>query len=75
MPGARAAVVLESETTDETSWFHRPVARQDHRSRIGGCSPTCVVLTLTGSARSKLLHYDQAVEPDGTSCVRYASVA
>lgn len=57
-----------------TEFFQYVAARGD-RSRICGLAPTYVMLRVTSPARGKLLQYDQAVEPDGTSCVSFASLA
>lgn len=53
----------------------RHVARQGDRNRICGLSPTYMLLSVLAPCRGKLLRYDQAVEPDGTACVSFASVA
>jgi AmmeMemoRadiSam system protein B len=55
--------------------FFRHTARQGDRNRICGLSPTYMLLSLLAPCRGKLLRYDQAVEPDGTSCVSFASMA
>lgn len=57
------------------SAFFRHVARQQDRSRICGLAPTYTMLEVLGSARGRLLKYGQAVEPDGTACVSFASAA
>ena len=51
------------------------VARHDDAHRICGLSPTYVLLETIRPSRGELLRYDQAVEPDGTSCVSFASMA
>jgi AmmeMemoRadiSam system protein B len=53
----------------------RHVARQGDRHRICGLSPIYMLLSAIAPSRGKLLRYDQAVEPDGTACVSFASVA
>jgi len=55
--------------------FFRHVARQDDCNRICGLSPTYMLLSILAPCRGKLLRYDQAVEPDHTSCVSFASLA
>ncbi|GAG07945.1 unnamed protein product [marine sediment metagenome] len=55
--------------------FFLHVAGQQDRSRICGLSPTYTMLALMESARGELLKYAQVVEPDGNSCVSFASVA
>ncbi|MHC4175862.1 MAG: AmmeMemoRadiSam system protein B [Planctomycetota bacterium] len=67
--------LLEAVCRCDSAALFSQVAQQDDRSRICGLSPTYVMLKLMGSARGELLKYDQAVEPDGTSCVSFASVA
>ncbi len=59
--------------------FFSHVAQQHDRYRICGLSPTYTMLEVLGSTRGdllkgELLKYDQVVEPDGTSCVSFASV-
>jgi AmmeMemoRadiSam system protein B len=51
------------------------VAKQHDRYRICGLSPTYTMLEVMGPARGELLKYAQAVEPDGTACVSFASAA
>jgi MEMO1 family protein len=68
-------VLLELACRCDAAGFFRHVARQSDRSRICGLSPTYTMLEALGSARGELLKYDQAVEPDGTSCVSFASAA
>ena len=67
--------LLEAVCRCDSAALFSQVAQQDDRSRICGLSPTYVMLKVMDSARGELLHYDQAVEPDGTSCVSFASVA
>lgn len=55
--------------------FFRHVARQSDCNRICGLSPTYMLLSAVAPCRGKLLRYDQAVDPDGTSCVSFASMA
>ena len=67
--------LLEAVCHCDSAGFFSEVARQEDRSRICGLAPTYVMLKLIDSARGELLKYHQAVEPDGTSCVSFASVA
>ena len=60
--------------TDAAGLFSHVVEQHDRR-RICGLPPTFTMLEVMASARGKLLTYDQAVEPDGTACVSFASVA
>jgi AmmeMemoRadiSam system protein B len=59
---------------DARAWFDH-VARLGDANRICGLSPTYVLLETIRPSRGELLRYDQAVEPDGTSCVSFASMA
>lgn len=67
--------LLEAVCGCDPAGLFSEVAREKDRSRICGLSPTYVTLKLIDPARGELLKYDQAVEPDGTSCVSFASVA
>ncbi len=51
------------------------VADQSDDRRICGLPPTYTMLEVLRPKRGELLKYDQAVEPDGTSCVSFASMA
>jgi AmmeMemoRadiSam system protein B len=55
--------------------FYRHVARKSDCNRICGLAPTYMLLSVLHPCRAKLLRYDQAIEPDGTSCVSFASLA
>jgi len=59
---------------DSAAWFQH-VADQQDRNRICGLSPTYLLLETARPTHGKLLAYDQAVEPDGTACVSFASLA
>ena len=67
--------LLEAACGCDWQGLFSQVVQQDDGSRICGLSPTYVMLRLMDSARGELLKYGQAVEPDGTSCVSFASVA
>jgi AmmeMemoRadiSam system protein B len=67
--------LLEAVCRADAAGFFSRVARQEDRSRICGLSPTYIMLKVMGSARGELLKYVQAVDPDGTSYVSFASVA
>ena len=67
--------LLEAVCRCDSAGLFSQVAEQEDRSRICGLAPTYVMLKLIDSARVELLKYHQAVEPDGTSCVSFASVA
>lgn len=59
---------------DAAGFFQHVADRQD-RSRICGLSPTYAMLHAMQPRRGELLTYGQAVEPDGSSCVSFGSVA
>jgi AmmeMemoRadiSam system protein B len=59
---------------DAVSWFSH-VAGQGDANRICGLAPMYTLLETVRPKRGELLKYDQAVAPDRTSCVSFASVA
>jgi len=59
---------------DPASWF-TTAARVNNRWRICGLAATYTMLHAMGPARGTLLRYDQAVNPERTCCVSFASVA
>ena len=59
---------------DSLSWFGH-VATSSDRNRICGLAPVYTMLETMKPQRGELLRYDQAVAPDGTSCVSFASLA
>jgi MEMO1 family protein len=59
---------------DAASWFTH-VAEQGDANRICGLAPMYTLLETVRPKRGELLKYDQAVAPDRTSCVSFASVA
>jgi len=67
--------LLEAVCQCDSAGFFRHVAEREDRSRICGLSPTYTMLEVMAPSRGQLLKYDQALEPDGTSCVSFASVA
>ena len=67
--------LLAAALRGDSAGFFRHVARQDDRGRICGLAPTYAMLEVLGPVRGELLHYDQAVEPDGSACVTFASAA
>ena len=67
--------LLEAACRGDSAALFRHVAERSDRSRICGLSPTYTMLQVMGPMRGELLKYDQAVEPDGTACVSFASVA
>jgi hypothetical protein len=67
--------LLQALCRYDAAAFFRHLAAQENRSRICGFSPTYTLLTVMEPAQGELLKYAQAVDPDGTSCVSFASMA
>jgi MEMO1 family protein len=67
--------LLELACRRDSAGFFEHAARQRDSRRICGLSPIYVLLSLVQGAKGELLCYDQATEPDGSSCVSFASVA
>ena len=59
---------------DPTGLFCHVALQRDCR-RICGLAPTYMLLSLMRDVKGELLCYDQAIEPDGSACVSFASVA
>jgi hypothetical protein len=59
---------------DSAGWFEH-VSNSGDRHRICGLAPMYTMLEAMRPGRGELLRYDQAIAPDGTSCVSFASVA
>jgi AmmeMemoRadiSam system protein B len=67
--------LLESAAKgDAFGWFER-ARRADDRWRTCGLAATYTMLHAIGPARGRVLRYDQAVNPERTCCVSFASVA
>lgn len=67
--------LLDVACRSDSLGFFSHIARQHDRRRICGLAPIYTMLELIAPARGELLAYDQAVEPDGSSCVSFASLA
>lgn len=67
-------LLKHASACDAQAWFSH-VASQGDAHRICGLAPTYIFLEMVRPSRGELLRYDQAVEPDGTSCVSFASMA
>ena len=67
--------LLDAACRVDSAGFFNHVAGQSDRNRICGLAPTYTMLEIMRPDRGELLQYDQAVEPDGTSCVSFASLA
>ncbi len=67
--------LLDAACRADSAAFFDHVANQNDRSRICGLAPTYTMMEIMQPERGEFLKYDQAVEPDGTSCVSFASLA
>ncbi len=67
--------LLDAACRADSAGFFNHVAGVKDENRICGLSPTYTMLEVMQPARGELLKYDQAVEPDGTSCVSFGSLA
>lgn len=67
--------LLAAACRADVEGFFQHVANQQDRRRICGLSPTYAMLQAMRPERGELLTYGQAVEPDGSSCVSFGSVA
>jgi len=67
--------LIEAACRCDAAGLFQHVAEQQDRRRICGLAPTYMMLQVADPACGELLRYDQAVEPDGTSCVSFASLA
>ena len=67
--------LLRAACRADAAGFFERVADVKDRNRICGLPPTYTMLEVMRPQRGELLKYDQAVEPDGTSCVSFGSLA
>ena len=67
--------LLAKACAGDAAGFFSHVADREDRARICGLSPLYTMLQVMRPARGQFLIYDQAVEPDGTSCVSFGSLA
>jgi MEMO1 family protein len=67
--------LLAAACDGDAAQFFRHVCRNSDRNRICGLAPTYLMLEVLGPTRGELLRYDQAIEPDRTACVTFASAA
>ncbi|MCH7872830.1 MAG: MEMO1 family protein, partial [Planctomycetes bacterium] len=67
--------LLDAACRADSAAFFNHVADQNDRNRICGLAPTYTMLEIMQPERGEILKYDQAVEPDGSSCVSFASLA
>jgi MEMO1 family protein len=67
--------LLDAVCRVDTAALFRHVADQQDRSRICGLPPTWTMLEAARPSRGELLDYHQAVDPEGLTCVSFASLA
>jgi len=67
--------LLERVCRADAKGMFRHVAAQGDANRICGLSPLYVLLEVLRPAVGEMLRYEQAVDPDGLSCVSFASAA
>jgi MEMO1 family protein len=67
--------LLAAACRADSAQFFNQVAGEKDQNRICGLSPTYTMLEVMQPRRGELLRYGQAVEPDGTSCVSFGSLA
>lgn len=69
-----SAMLDHAAAGDAAAWFAR-AGQVGNRWRICGLAATYTLLHAMGPARGRLLRYDQAVNPERTCCVSFASLA
>jgi AmmeMemoRadiSam system protein B len=69
-----AAMLDRASAADPAGWFHK-AAEVANRWRICGLAATYTMLHAMGPTQGRLLQYNQAVNPERTCCVSFASVA
>ena len=67
-------LLLDAARRCDANGVYQHVANQRDRNRICGLAPIYTLLKLLEPSKGNLLAYDHAVEPDGTSCVSFASL-
>ncbi len=67
--------LLEAACRADAADFFNHVASVKDQNRICGLSPTYTMLEVMRPRRGELLRYGQAVDPEGTSCVSFGSLA
>lgn len=68
-------ILLDAACRGDSAALFQHVADQQDRNRICGLAPMYVLLEVARPTRGQILVYDQAVEPDGSACVTFASLA
>jgi AmmeMemoRadiSam system protein B len=68
-----ASMLVRAEAVDPAGWFGT-AANVGNRWRVCGLAATYTMLHAIGPARGRLLRYDQAVNPERTCCVSFASL-
>ncbi|HEX8201981.1 MAG TPA: AmmeMemoRadiSam system protein B, partial [Isosphaeraceae bacterium] len=69
-----ATMLGHAAAGDPAAWF-ATAAAVDNRWRVCGLAATYTMLHAIGPAQGRLLKYDQAVNPERTCCVSFASLA
>jgi AmmeMemoRadiSam system protein B len=69
-----ASMLDHAAAGDPGSWF-AAAAAVNNRWRVCGLAATYTMLHAMGPARGRLLQYDQAVNPERTCCVSFASLS
>jgi MEMO1 family protein len=72
--GFDAAMLDRAAAGDPAGWFGT-AAHLGNRWRVCGLAATYTMLHAMGPAQGRLLRYDQAVNPERTCCVSFASLA
>jgi AmmeMemoRadiSam system protein B len=69
-----SAMLQRAAARDPSGWF-QTAAQIGNRWRVCGLAATYTMLHAIGPASGRLLKYDQAINPNRTCCVTFASVA
>lgn len=72
--GFDQSMLAKATSGDALGWF-RTAGAIENRLRVCGLAATYTMLQTIGPVTGKVLKYDQAVNPERTCCVSFASVA
>ena len=72
---AADSILLQKAEQADAEGFSQEVRETQDRYRICGYPPIYALLRASGTREGKLLRYGQAVEPDGSQVVTFASMA
>lgn len=72
--GFDTAMLARAAASDPKGWFET-AAKVENRWRVCGLAATYTLLHAIGTARGRLLRYDQALDDARTCCVTFASLA